>query len=368
VALMQAESGRPVRTYTIGFDVAAHDESRQAAAVAAHIGTEHTGMQVNGRDALDVVPSLPDFFDEPLADPSAIPTYLVSRLARGEVTVALTGDGGDEVFAGYNRYIHGARLIRTLSGLPTPARMVVAAALEGVSAPTWDRLYGGLGRLLPGRHQERFPGEKLHKIAALMRQRAPALQYRSLLSACQAPESLLRASVAGDASAFEGRFEARPGLRLEEKMMLADQGHYLPDDLLAKLDRASMAVSLEARAPLLDHRVVEFGWKLPLRYKINGNSGKWLLKQVLYRHVPRELVERPKVGFSVPISEWLRGPLAPWAEHLVGTIGQGEGEVLAGDVVRRMWSGVRSGERPEGLALWTVLGFLAWRERWQVVP
>jgi asparagine synthase (glutamine-hydrolysing) len=321
-------------------------------------------MQVSGTEALDLVPSLSEFLDEPLGDPSVIPTYLVSKLARREVTVALTGDGGDEVFGGYNRYLQGARIIGALSGVPGPLRRAASSALDGVGVGTWDRLYGGLSPVLPGRHDHRFVGEKLHKISALARQPTPALQYRALMSTWQHPERLLQRPTTDDAASIEAAFNAGSSLRLEERMMLLDQQHYLPDDLLAKVDRASMAVSLEARVPLLDHRVVEFGWRLPLRYKLNRGAGKWLLRQVLYRHVPRELVDRPKVGFSVPITEWLRGPLAPWAEHLIGTLDGDSGSVLSKGAVTDAWSGLQDGTRATGMAVWTVLGFLAWRERW----
>lgn len=366
VALMQQHSPTPVKTYTIGFDATEHDESGQAAAVAAHLGTNHTALQVSGREARELVPSIPDLLDEPLADPSAIPTYFVCKLARQQVTVALTGDGGDEVFAGYNRYLDGARIIRALGHAPAPLRLAAATALQGVGVGTWDRIYQHSTALMPGASERRFPGEKLHKLGALLREPTQAMRYRSLLSAWKDPRAVLRAAVADDGESFERRFNANNGLKLEERMMLFDQGHYLPDDLLAKVDRVSMAVSLEARVPLLDHRIVEFAWRLPLEYKIRGSTSKWLLREVLYRHVPRTLVERPKVGFSVPIAEWLRGPLAPWAEHLLSALDGSVGDLLRCDEVMKAWGGMRIGTHATGLSIWTILGFLAWRERWNV--
>ncbi len=364
VALMQAEASQPVRTYSIGFDVAEHDEAKHAAAVANHLGTRHTLLRVSGQEALDVVPRLPDLFDEPFADPSAIPTYLVCGLARREVTVALTGDGGDELFGGYNRYLHGARMLRTAGRLPAPLRLAAAAGLRGVGVETWNRLYRGAAAVLPGTARQRLPGEKAHKLGDLLAQEGDALRYRALQSAWQVPASLLRVPFADDPAAWPFP-EAVGGGALEERMMLADQGHYLPDELLAKVDRASMAVSLEARVPLLDHRLVEWSWRLPLRAKLRDGTGKWVLREVLYRHVPRALVDRPKTGFTVPIGDWLRGPLAAWAGDLLGGVLAGQDPLLAAAPVAEAWDALRGGRRASGLALWTVLTWLAWRERWR---
>lgn len=368
VALMQAGSGHPVRTYTIGFDVAEHDESSHAEAVARHLGTAHTSLRVSGREALDVVPSLPDILDEPLADPSVIPTYLVSKLARQEVTVALTGDGGDEVFAGYNRYRFGARMIRAARAMPGPLRSLAAGGLSTVGVARWDRAHRAVAGVWPGVRRVRFAGEKAQKAANLLREPTPAQQYRSLLSAWQRPDQLLAGHVGNDDAEFEAAFSRASGLTLEERMMLVDQGHYLPDDLLAKVDRASMAVSLEARVPLLDHRVVEYGWRLPLEYKLREGASKWLLRQVLYRHVPRGLVERPKVGFSVPVAEWLRGPLAGWGGSLLGPPSTGVPGAIDRDESTRAWNELQAGRKNQGLPVWAVLGFLAWQERWKALP
>jgi asparagine synthase (glutamine-hydrolysing) len=363
VALMQRASERPVRTYTIGFDRSEYDESRHAASVARHIGTDHTELQLTARDALDIVPRLPDMYDEPHADPSQIPTYLVCELARRHVTVALSGDGGDEVFGGYNRYSHGQRWLSHAERTPQALRHMAGAGIRAVSPPGWDRIFAAVAPVLPARRRGRLMGEKLHKIAALLNEDSAATRYRSLCSAWQSPASLVR-----DAREPEGAIERILGpdatTPLAERMMLADQLQYLPDDLLAKLDRASMAVSLEARVPLLDHRVVEFGWRLPLRMKIRDGVSKWILRQVLHRHVPRELVERPKMGFSVPIAHWMRGSLRPWVEELFTNEALSVDGVLDARVVQREWQQLLAGHDSNAFAIWSVVMFQAWRERW----
>ena len=365
VALMQRQSSRPVKTFTIAFDDAAYDEGAQAAQVAAHLGTDHTEMMVTGRDALEVVPKLSRMFDEPLADPSQIPTYLVSALARRSVTVALSGDGGDELFAGYNRYLHGERMIQRFGHIPASLRQVVASGMHAFPPAAWDRLYDGLARLSPGKERQRLPGEKLHKLGHLLGADSPEAMYRSLLSAWQQPEQLVSGAVAGPDRVTEllGRSAAMPML---DRMMLVDQLTYLADDLLAKVDRASMAVSLEARVPLLDHRVVEFAWRLPRRLRIRDGRGKWILRQVLYRHVPAALVDRPKMGFSVPVDAWLRGPLRDWGESLISAEALERDGTFAVAPVRAAWADLQAGRASSGLALWAVLLFRAWSDEWGV--
>jgi asparagine synthase (glutamine-hydrolysing) len=362
VALMQAASSRPVRTYTIGFDDPAHDESQHARRVAEHLHTDHTELQVTGRDALEVIPRLAEMYDEPLADPSQIPTFLVCAMARRDVTVALSGDGGDELFCGYNRYVHGRRLLARFARLPSPARRAAASALRGLSAERWNALGEAVAPLLPRRLAVRLPGEKVHKTANLLAGGSLEAMYRSLLSAWQAPG---RAVPGGrePPDAVAAAFARRAGGSLLRRMMLADQGAYLPDDLLAKVDRASMAVSLEVRVPVLDHRVVELSWRLPERLMIREARGKWLLRQVLYRHVPASIVERPKVGFTVPLSDWLRGPLRGWAEDLLAAPGAAA-DLLDMAVVREHWTRVRDGREASSLSAWAVVLFLAWARTW----
>jgi asparagine synthase (glutamine-hydrolysing) len=366
VALMQEGLPSPARTFTIGFDRPEHDEAEHARAIARHLGTDHTELRVSGADALEVIPRLPEMFDEPLADPSQIPTYLVSALARRHVTVALSGDGGDELFAGYNRYRHGAGMSRRLARVPAPVRGATAAALAAVGPGAWDRMAQVAAGLLPARSRPRLVGERLHKLARLLRAEGTAARYRTLMSAWDRPGALVPGAIELD-DELDRIIGGSGTAELEERMMLADQRGYLADDLLAKVDRASMAVSLEARVPLLDHRVVEFAWRLPLRHKIRDGEGKWILRQVLYRRVPRTLVDRPKMGFTVPILDWLRGPLRGWAEELLQPAVLSEGGVLDPRPIRAAWADVQAGRSPNAVALWAVLMFQDWRKRWRPV-
>jgi asparagine synthase (glutamine-hydrolysing) len=362
VALMQEASARPVRTYSIGFAERGFDEAQHAARVARHLGTDHTELRLTAEDARALIPRLPDIFDEPLADPSQLPTLLVSQLARRQVTVALSGDGGDEVFGGYDRYVYGTRMLPRVARVPWFVRRRIGAGIGHVPAMTWDRLSGLTALVAPGISRQRV-GERFHKLGRVMSAGSSGEMYRSLLSAWPQAESLV--ADGGDGEDQNGRIlDADPPAHLLDRMMLADQTTYLPDDLLAKLDRASMAVSLEVRAPLLDHRVVEFSWRLPRSLKVRGKVGKWILRQVLHRHVPREIVDRPKMGFSVPIDQWLRGPLREWAESVLSSDGPGRSELLDPLPIARAWRDLQEGRRPSGTAMWAVVMFEAWRARW----
>ena len=358
VALMQASSNRPVRTFTIGFDQHEFDEASHARAVAVHLGTEHTELRLTGADALAVVPKLADMFDEPLADPSQIPTFLVCGLAREHVTVALTGDGGDELFGGYNRYISGERLITEFQRYPNILRRLSASGVRSLSPGAWNRVGKFLRPVFPVAGQTRLFGERLHKVAELLRADSSAGMYRSLLSAWQEPESL----VIGGHNGAAHRPLGDNGLELMEQMMLADQQSYLPDDLLAKVDRASMAVSLEARVPILDHRVVEFAWKLPRCFKVRDGRGKWILRQILYKHVPRPLIDREKKGFSVPLAHWLRGPLRSWAGDLL--MSDATSQMLQSAAVRKEWDRFLAGDVSRAPGIWALAMFCAWKQRW----
>jgi asparagine synthase (glutamine-hydrolysing) len=355
-ALMQRVSDPPVKTYSIGFSSAEHDESKHAARIAEHIGTQHTELHVTGDDALAVVPRLPLLYDEPLSDPSQIPTLLVCGLARTEVTVALTGDGGDELFAGYNRYVAGHRLIRTLSSVPRGMRQLMAGTASGLSPSRVGALLRATG-LAP-----RLVEDKLVKLQRLLSADDEGAMYDTVTSVgWPNPSTVLLPDtrVAGHAPHPFMNLTDAP---LLDRMMLSDQASYLPDDLLAKVDRASMAVSLEARVPILDHRVIEFSWRIPAHMKIRNGDGKYLLRRVLDRHVPRELVNRPKVGFSVPLDDWLRGPLHAWAEELFSRID----EPLDGNALRDAWARFNRGEHGLALGLWTAATFQAWRDEWGV--
>jgi asparagine synthase (glutamine-hydrolysing) len=363
VALMQANASSRTRTFSIAFPGSDHDESVHAARVAKSLGTDHTELAVTGADALAVVPRLPELFDEPFADPSQIPTYLVCKLARQSVTVALSGDGGDEVFAGYERYVQGERIIGRLRRVPLALRQAAGAAAGRVSAKTWERTFHRAGAIMPGLARQRFLGNKIRKFGNLLRHESEDAMYRSLLSAWQNPENLL-IHTRNSQSRVEKELSKTAPMPLLDRMMLLDQQTYLADDLLAKVDRASMAVSLEARVPLLDHRVVEFAWRLKPDQKVRDGKGKWLLRQVLYTLVDRNLVDRPKVGFSVPIGDWLRGPLRSWAEDLLFA-GTAESEqLLQLGKTRPGWGRLQSGDDEAALAFWAVLMFESWRRRW----
>ena len=363
-ALMQAASTRAIKTYTIGFAEETFNEAQHAARVAQHVGTDHTELCLTGDDARSLVPRLPEIFDEPLADPSQLPTLLVSQLARKQVTVALSGDGGDELFGGYNRYVYGVRVLKRVNRIPRPVRRCVGLGIGRLPGATWDRLDRAASILMPGVSGGRVR-ERMQKMGDLMMASSEQGMYRSLLSAWQEPNCVVPGY--GDATDRNGEIlgSGEPA-HLLDRMMLADQTTYLADDLLAKLDRASMAVSLEVRAPLLDHRVVELSWRLPRAMKLRGNVGKWILRQVLYRHVPRDLVERPKMGFSVPIDRWLRGPLRDWADGLLSPDALARGGLLNPGPIVAAWTDLKNGQRASGSSLWAVIMFQAWRSRWAI--
>lgn len=362
VALMQSQSMRRVKTYTIGFAEKEYDEAAHAEAVARHLGTEHTTLRLGPDEALSIVPTLPQMFDEPFADISQIPTFLVSRLARSEVTVALSGDGGDEVFGGYNRYVWGSRLYQALSPVPAGIRTLAGRGLTAVSPQRWDKRYRAVSGLLPASARFRLPGEKLHKIGALMTQRTASDFYLSLVSSWRDPQSI--ATESAPDGAFEAVMRSNGPRSFVERMMLADLVTYLPDNNLAKVDRASMAVSLEVRVPLVDHRLVEWSFRLPRTAKIRGGETKWILRQVLHSMVPRALVEREKMGFDVPIGAWLRGPLREWADSLLQPALLDAGGVLRSGEIRRRWDDHVACRANHGTSLWTVLMLQAWRQHW----
>ncbi len=359
VALMQAESSRPVRSFSIGFHEPGYNEADRAKAVAGHLGTDHTELYVTAADARAVIPRLPDVYDEPFADSSQIPTCLVAAMTREHVTVCLSGDGGDELFAGYNRHRWAASLGGPVGRLPGWARRAAAGSIGLLSPTAWTRALS----VVPGGLVPPQAGDKLHKLAAVLAAEPGAL-HRTLLSHWPDPAALVGGDTAapGDWSPEtdeQDDFVAQmsdPVARLQ----YLDARTYLPDDILTKVDRATMAVSLEARVPLIDHRIVEFAWQLPRRLTIRNGETKWLLRRVLDRHVPRALTERPKMGFAVPLDAWLRGPLRAWAESLLA------GDRLSADgfleplPIRNAWAEHLSGRRNLQQPLWCVLMFQAW--------
>jgi len=354
-AVMQANAATPVKSFSIGFHEQGYNEADAAKAVATHLGTDHTELYVTAAEAQSVVPRLPQIYDEPFGDVSQIPTLLVSEMTRKHVTVALSGDGGDELFAGYNRYVQGHRAARALWRLPVPLSGAASQAISLLSPRQWDNVLG----VLPARARPRQAGDKLHKLAAVLGADASDY-YRVLVSpwadAWRLVEGARRPEPAPFAADIRSRF--RDGLAW---MQYADTVTYLPDDILTKVDRASMAVSLEARLPLLDHRVVEFAWRLPDALKIRGGQGKWLLRRLLDKYVPKTLVERPKMGFGVPIDAWLRGPLKGWADDLLDPAAMVQAGFLDPMPIQVKWDEHLSGRRNWQHFLWNVLMFEAWR-------
>lgn len=359
VALMQSQSSRPVKTFTIGFHEDDYNEAAHAKLIAAHLGTDHTELYLTPREALDVVPQLSAIFDEPFADSSQIPTLLISRLARQSVTVSLSGDGGDELFGGYNRYLLTKRIWRGLSRVPNPVCTMAANLILRIPPERIDELFRLVRPLI--RHRKRWSavGDKAHKFAGFLELQGLESIYMQALSHWDEPTEVVRGAHEPDTVArFVQQAASLPSV--EESMMLTDSVHYLPDDILTKVDRASMAVGLEARVPILDHKVVEFAWELPLHFKIRDGVGKWILRQILYKYVPAKLVERPKMGFGVPIASWLRGPLREWAEDLLSPAALESHGFFEIEIIRRRWQEHLSGVRNWQYHLWDVLVFQDW--------
>jgi len=364
VALMQAQSEKPVQTFTIGFHEAEYNEAAQAKAVAQHLGTAHTELYVTPEEAMAVIPKLPSLYDEPFADVSQVPTFLISELARRSVTVALSGDGGDELFGGYERYIKGLAIWNKIGWMPAWTSTALARGLRTLSTQSWDKVFWIFDLAAPKVLRHRSPGDKLHKLAEIILRGGHPGIYQHLASHWAKPSSLVLGgseplTVVTDSSHQIER------LQLQEHMMYWDMVSYLPDDILAKVDRASMGVSLECRVPFLDHRIVEFAWQIPLEMKIRNGRGKWLLRQLLYKYVPRALIDRPKMGFGVPIETWLRGPLREWAEDLLTEKKLEDQGFLDANPIRERWNQHISGTRNWEYELWDVLMFQAWLEHEQ---
>ncbi len=361
VALMRQVGDAQVRTFSIGFHEPAYNEADHASRVARHLGTAHTELYVTAAEARDVIPDLPCIYDEPFADSSQIPTTLVARLARQHVTVALSGDGGDELLGGYTRYFQGVELWHRLGRVPPLVRDAVAAGIGAMSPRGWDRVFRALGPIVPARARVVQGGDRVHKLAAVLRGRSLAAVYERLVSFWDVDEGgLLRG--AGTGAVAHAGMVPPPGLGGVEQMMYWDARTYLPDDIMVKVDRAAMSVSLETRAPFLDHRLIEFAWRLPSSFRVRDGVGKWGMRRVLSRHVPNALVDRPKQGFGVPIDTWLRGPLRAWATDLLSESRLGrEGYLEVGPIQRRLQEHL-SGERNWQYHLWIILMFEAWVE------
>lgn len=361
VALMQEQSNRPIKTFTIGFSEEGYNEALHAKAVAQHLGTDHTELYVSPLQALDVIPKLPMLYSEPFSDSSQIPTFLVSQLARQHVTVSLSGDAGDELFAGYNRYVQGHNRWNIVSRIPVAMRRLIAAMLQAISPNRWNTLLEPLQPILPSTLRMANVGEKLHKAAGVLGARTIDELYLGLVTHWE-PENLVLGATE-PLTNLRGETLSLTGLDDVQRMMALDAITYLPDDILVKVDRAAMGVSLETRVPFLDHRVVEFAWQLPQHMKLRGGVGKWALRQVLYRHVPKSLIERPKMGFGVPIDSWLRGPLRDWAESLLNESRLQNDGYFNPAPIRQKWAEHLSGKRNWQYHLWDVLMFQAWLDR-----
>ena len=362
-ALMQTVSSRPTKTFTIGFHKEGFNEAGHAAAVAKHLGTDHTELYVSDEDVRDVIPNLPVWYDEPFADSSQIPTYLVSRLAREHVTVALSGDGGDELFCGYPRYRWGKMLHRAISPLPPPLRRGAGAMMSAMP----NSLASGIMTLLPARERPKRPAQSLKKLGRLFSGSAAGEFHREIVSIWNDPEAVVLGAHEPALSLSDPAL-ARIFPHMAERMMLNDSIVYLPDDILAKVDRASMAVSLEVRVPLLNHHIVEFAWRLPLRMKLRGNVTKWALREILYKYVPRELIERPKQGFMVPLDDWLRGPLSEWVGDLIAPDRLRRDGFFDPEVIGERWRDHRDHAWDWGYALWNVAMFQSWLEQEKQMP
>ncbi len=358
-ALMQSQSNRSIQTFSIGLETSNYDEGVHARTVAQHLGTAHTELVVTAEEAMATIPLLPSLYDEPFSDSSQIPTFLVSKLARQHVTVSLSGDGGDELFGGYTRHLWAPRLWKNFGSLPKGLRGAARQALNTVPPRVWDSFFHRIRPRLPKKAQHRHPGDKLQKLAEVLTADDLDAVYMTLVSHWKEPASIVHGArelptiltkLGNHQSLIDG----------SQRMMYLDTVTYLPDDILVKLDRASMAVSLEARVPLLDHNLVEFAWRLPASMKIRGGKGKWVLRQVLQKYLPQELIERPKTGFAVPLDAWLRGPLRDWAESLLNERRLQLEGFLDPSPVRQKWKEHLCGERNWQYPLWDVLMFEAW--------
>ncbi|MEB3234625.1 MAG: asparagine synthase (glutamine-hydrolyzing) [Cyanobacteriota bacterium] len=361
VAELQAQSSQPVRTFSIGFDDPQFNEAPYAAAVARHLGTDHSELVVSAADALAVIPELPAIYGEPFADSSQIPTALVARLARQQVRVALSGDAGDELFGGYNRYAIAPGLWRRLAPWPRPLRQGVAQLVQRLPARHWQRLLEPINRLLPASRRQRALGEKLHKLAGLLPPGSAAELYLQLVSQWSDTSGLVLAAHEHPPLVLDpGLWLADAGL--EQQMMLLDTLTYLPDDILVKVDRAAMAVGLETRIPMLDPDLFDLAWSLPLPFKLAGGRGKLPLRSLLERHLPRELIARPKMGFGVPLASWLRGPLRDWGAALLDPALLRQQGLLDAEAVQACWQTHQQGGRERHYQLWPLLMLQAWLE------
>ena len=357
VALMQIQSSRPVKTFTIGFNEDDYNEAKYAKEVSRHLGTDHTELYVSAEQAMAVIPKLGTIYDEPFSDSSQIPTFLVSQLAKQHVSVSLSGDGGDELFCGYNRYLMTKNWWKKLRSIPLPLRKIISSGIKSISPQHWNKLL----KLIPGLNFYNNFGDKIHKGANVLDSKNLSDLYYRLVSHFERPSEIVINSK--EPSTFLTNCKPEmPGLDEQQQMMALDCISYLPDDILVKVDRAAMATSLETRVPFLDHRVVEYMWQIPQSLKLRNGQSKWILRQILYQYVPKKLIERPKMGFGVPIDSWLRGPLRDWAENLLNETRLQQEGYLNPDQIRIKWTEHLSGKRNWQYQLWDILMFQLWLE------
>jgi asparagine synthase (glutamine-hydrolysing) len=362
VALMQSQSDQPVNTFTIGFHEQEFNEAVYAKKVAEHLGTNHTELYVSPKEAMNVIPNLPKMYDEPFADSSQIPTHLISALAREHVTVALSGDGGDELFAGYNRYLIAERLWKVAARIPNVLKKGTVDLVAGISPESVERFYRKIEGILPRKMKIPLPTEKFYKLArALGATSSPQAVYKRIVSIIHSPEQLL---ISG--SELTTILDAQtPWQEIDDTvltMVYLDLMTYHPDDILQKVDRAAMSVNLETRVPYLDHNLVEFIMRLPLDMKIRNGSSKWILRQVLYRHVPQQLMDRPKMGFAVPVGDWIKSSMREWTEELVNKKKIEQEGYFNAQAVGEMWQQHLSEKFNYTHELWNILMFQAWLE------
>ena len=361
VALMQEQSSKPVKSFSIGFENKEFNEAPFAKAVASHFQTDHHELYVTSKQARDVITELPKLFDEPFSDSSQIPTYLVSKLAKQHVTVALSGDAGDELFGGYNRYHFGSDVYNKMSIFPRAFRQLISSSVTTFSPTTWTNAFNPVNSLLPKKIKQKNFGDRLHKFCEILGVESENEFYRILISHWSNPNSLVKGGREPENSITISR-DFLEGLPFAEQMMFFDTLTYLPDDILVKVDRASMGVSLETRAPFLDHRIIELAWQLPLHLKINNGQGKYCLREILFKRIPRSLIERPKMGFGVPLADWIRGPLYDWSEHLLDENRLKQSGYFDVKQIRAKFSEHISGKRNWQYHLWDILMFEAWRD------
>jgi len=361
VSLMQAASTNPIKTFSIGFHDSIYNEANHAKAVSSHLGTDHTELYLTPQDAMDVIPLVPALYDEPFADSSQIPTYLVSKLAREHVTVSLSGDGGDELFGGYDRYLFISDVWSKLENTPRWMWSLISKLITSLSPDVWDRVYKLFSAISPNTFRLAKPGIKFHRVADVLSSLQSEDVYVSLMSFWRNPDSVVLNS--NEPSSLLTINENWPQLsdRLQQ-LMCVDILTYLPDDILTKVDRASMGVSLETRVPFIDHRVVEFAVKLPLNMKIRQNETKWIARRILSQYLNREMIDRPKMGFAVPVGVWMRGPLREWAESLLSANRLREDGIFNVGAIRQKWDEHMSGKRNWQDQLWSVLMFQAWHD------